>query len=116
MKNELVNEFDEYRSRMNEKILNADNLILKRIFNLDARAFEEGALPVKTKEMLGLVASMVLRCDDCVKYHLGKCHEVGMSTAEVFEVMAIANLIGGTIVIPHTRRAAEYWEALNENE
>jgi len=116
MNKELVSEFDAYRSKMNEKILDADNLILKRIFNLDSRAFEEGALPTTTKEMLGLVASMVLRCDDCVRYHLGKCHELGMSKAEVFEVMAIANLIGGTIVIPHTRKAAEYWEALSEAE
>jgi AhpD family alkylhydroperoxidase len=67
---------------------------------------------VKTKEMLGLVASMVLRCDDCIKYHLGKCKEVGATTEEIYEVFAIANLVGGSIVIPHTRRAAEFWEEL----
>lgn len=114
MENNPVEEFNAYRSRMNEKILDADNLVLKRLFNLDSRAFEEGALPANTKEMLGLVASMVLRCDDCVKYHLGKCHELGIGSKEIFEVFAVANLVGGTIVIPHTRRAAEYWEALEK--
>lgn len=114
METNLVTEFNDYRERMNEKILDADNLVLKRLFNLDTRTYEEGALPTRTKEMLGLVASMVLRCDDCVKYHLGKCHELGLSTAEVFEIFAVANIVGGTIVIPHTRRAAEYWEALTK--
>lgn len=108
-----VDDFNAYRTRMNEKILNADNLVLKRLFNLDTNTYADGALSVKTKEMLGLVASMVLRCDDCVKYHLGKCHEEGVSTAEIFEVFAVANIVGGTIVIPHTRRAVEYWEELS---
>jgi len=110
----LVNDFEAYRSRMNEKILDGDNKVIKRIFNLDTNAFNEGALDKKTKEMLGLACSMVLRCDDCIKYHLGKCHEVGITTTEINEVYAIANLIGGTIVIPHLRRAVEYWEALQE--
>ncbi|HYG14172.1 MAG TPA: carboxymuconolactone decarboxylase family protein [Bacteroidia bacterium] len=108
----LVEDFNDYRARMNEKILGADNLVLKRLFNLDTQTYSEGVLPVKTKEMLGLVASMVLRCDDCVKYHLGKCHDEGITTAEIFEIFAVANIVGGTIVIPHTRRAAEYWEEL----
>ncbi len=108
-----VSEFNAYRERMNETILDADNLVIKRLFNLDTRTYEEGALPTRTKEMLGLVASMVLRCDDCIKYHLGKCFEQGMSKAEIYEIFAVANIVGGTIVIPHTRRAAEYWEALN---
>lgn len=90
----------------------ADNLVLKRLFNLDTNTYAEGALPVKTKEMLGLVSSMVLRCDDCVKYHLEKCYENGVTTPEIFEVFAVANIVGGTIVIPHTRRAVEYWEEL----
>jgi AhpD family alkylhydroperoxidase len=107
-----VLEFNEYRSKMNAKILESDNLVLKRMFNLDTQTYQPGALDVKTKEMLGLVASMVLRCDDCIKYHLGKCYEEGLTKEEVFEVFAIANLVGGTIVIPHTRRAVEYWEAL----
>lgn len=112
----LIEEFQEYRSKMNEKILNADNKVMKRIYSVDTLAYQEGALSVKTKEMLGLVSSMVLRCDDCIKYHLEKCFEQGITTEEVFEVFSIANLVGGTIVIPHTRRAVEYWEALNQEE
>lgn len=109
---DIVDSFNEYRSKMNESILSADNKVLKRIFNLDTNAYAEGAVDVKTKEMLGLACSMVLRCDDCVRYHLGKCYEIGVTKEEVFEVFAIANLIGGTIVIPHLRRAVEFWEAL----
>ncbi len=108
----IVKEFNDYRSRMNEKILAADNLNIKRLYNLDTNTYKEGALSVKTKEMLGLISSMVLRCDDCIRYHLGKCHEVNLTTEELFEIFAIANLVGGTIVIPHTRRALEYWEEL----
>lgn len=110
--NHLIKEFDEYRAKMNEVILGKQNKVINRLFNLDTNTYAEGALDVKTKEMLGLVASMVLRCDDCIKYHLGKCYEQGLSTDEVYEVFAIANIVGGTIVIPHTRRGAEYWEAL----
>jgi AhpD family alkylhydroperoxidase len=108
-----VKEFNDYRSKMNDLLMSKDNLVLKRLFNLDTNTYAEGALSVKTKELLGLVASMVLRCDDCIKYHLGKCKEQGCTTEEVYEVFAVANIVGGTIVIPHTRRAAEYWEALN---
>jgi AhpD family alkylhydroperoxidase len=108
-----VEEFNAYRAKMNEKILAQDNLVLKRLFNLDTNTYEEGALSTQTKEMLGLVASMVLRCDDCIKYHLGKCKEQGVSTAQVYEIFAVANIVGGTIVIPHTRRAVEYWEELD---
>ena len=112
----IVQEFNEYRSRMNEKILGESNLTLKRFFNLDSIAYQDGALDQKTKELLGLVASMVLRCDDCIRYHLGTCYELGVNRQEVFEVFAIANLVGGSICIPHTRRAVEYWEALeNQN-
>lgn len=110
-----VKEFNEYRAKMNEKILSADNTVLKRLFNLDTNTYAEGALPVKTKELLGLVASMVLRCDDCIKYHLEKCKDNNVSTAEVFEVFAVANIVGGTIVIPHTRRAVEFWEELQKD-
>ncbi len=109
---DLVNDFNDYRARMNERILGADNLVLKRLFNLDTNTYQDGALSTKTKEMLGLVASMVLRCDDCVKYHLGKCYELGVTRDEVFEIFSVANIVGGTIVIPHTRRAVEYWDAL----
>jgi AhpD family alkylhydroperoxidase len=108
----LVDNFNTYRSRMNDKILNSDSLILKRIFNLDTNAYAEGSLDVKSKELIGLTCSLVLRCDDCVKYHLGKCKEIGLSTAEVNEAMGVATLVGGTIVIPHLRRAFEYWEEL----
>src|SRR6478736_8900606 len=108
----LVRQFNEYRSKMNEKILAADNLIIKRLFNLDTNAYEEGALDTKSKELIGLTCSLVLRCDDCVKYHLGKCKEINLTTAEVHEAMGVATLIGGTIVIPHLRRAFEFWDEL----
>lgn len=111
-----VEDFNEYRAKMNEVILGKDNLVIKRLYNLDTQTYMEGALSVKTKEMLGLVASMVLRCDDCIKYHLGKCREQGCSTDEVYEIFAVANIVGGTIVIPHTRRAAEFWEELNSDK
>jgi AhpD family alkylhydroperoxidase len=107
-----ISEFNEYRTRMNELILGKQNKVISRLFNLDTNTYAPGALPSKTKEMLGLVASMVLRCDDCIRYHLGKCHEAAVTTAELYEIFAMANIVGGTIVIPHTRRAAEYWEAL----
>ena len=109
-----VTEFNDYRQRMNEKILAADNKVIKRFFNLDTNTYQAGALAVKTKEMLGLACSMVLRCDDCIKYHLGKCYEEGINDEEIYEVFAIANLIGGSIVIPHFRRAVEYWDILKE--
>lgn len=110
----LVTQFNDYRSKMNEKILASDNLIIKRIFNLDTNAYKEGALDVKSKELVGLTCSLVLRCDDCVKYHLGKCKEVGFTTAEVHEALGVATLVGGTIVVPHLRRAFEYWEELEK--
>ncbi len=110
----LINEFNEYRERMNTVILSKNNLVMKRLWNLDTNTYEEGALEKKTKEMLGLVASMVLRCDDCIKYHLGKSHELGVTTGQMYEIFAVANIVGGAIVIPHTRRAAEYWEELQK--
>ncbi len=109
---DLVKEFNEYRVRMNEVILSKNNLVMKRLWNLDTNTYEEGVLNKQTKEMLGLVASMVLRCDDCIKYHLGKYFELGITTEQLYEIFAVANIVGGTIVIPHTRRAAEYWEEL----
>lgn len=108
----LIEEFNEYRSKMNEKLLSDPNKVVKRIFNLDTNAYAEGALDVKTKELLGLVASTVLRCDDCVKYHLETCYKNGVTKEEMMETMGIATLVGGTIVIPHLRRAYEFWEAL----
>lgn len=109
-----VEEFNAYRSKMNEKIMAADNKVLKRIFNLDTNAYAEGTLDIKTKELIGLTCSMVLRCDDCIKYHLGKAKEANISDEQIIEAMAIANLVGGTIVIPHLRRAMEYLEELNK--
>lgn len=101
---------------MNKQILDSDNLLLKRIFNLDTNAYAPGGeLDVRTREVIGLTCSLVLRCDDCVRYHLGRCHEIGFKTEEVQEAMGVATLIGGTIVIPHLRRAFEYWGALQEN-
>lgn len=109
---DLVKDFNDYRAKMNEVILSKNNKVINRLFNLDTNTYAEGALPVQTKEMLGLVASMVLRCDDCIKYHLGKCNDEGVTTEQMYEIFAVANIVGGTIVIPHTRRAAEYWEEL----
>lgn len=115
MKTNSVETFNAYRRKMNEKLLAApNNKVIKRIFNVDTNAYMDGALNVKTKEMLGLVASMVLKCDDCIYYHLEKCYNEGVSTGEMMEVFGIANLVGGTIVIPHTRRAMEFWEELSE--
>ena len=110
-----IKEFNDYRAIMNEKLLADDNKVIKRIFNLDTNAYLEGALDVRTKELLGLVASAVLRCDDCIKYHLETSYKNGITKAEMMEAMSIATLVGGTIVIPHLRRAYEFWEAL-ENE
>ena len=93
-----------------------DNKIIKRIFNLDTNAYAAGALDIKTKELLGLVASAVLRCDDCIKYHLETSHKEGVTKAEMMEAMGIATLVGGTIVVPHLRRDYEFWEALESNE
>lgn len=110
-----ADEFNQYRQKMNDRLLGAENnKIIKRIFNVDTNAYMDGALSVKTKEMLGLVSSLVLRCDDCIRYHLLRCHENGVTEDELFEIMGIANLVGGTIVIPHTRRAIEFWDDLNQ--
>ena len=111
---DLIQEFNEYRSKMNEKLLADNNKIVKRIFNLDTNAYAPGALDVKTKELLGLVASAVLRCDDRIKYHLETSYKEGVTREEMMEAMGIATLVGGTIVVPHLRRAYEFWEALEE--
>ncbi len=110
----LIDEFNTYRTRMNDRIMDTADTNIKRFMALDTTSYADGALNVKTKEMLGLVASMVLRCDDCIKYHLGKCYDEGVNNAEMNEIFMIANLVGGSIVIPHYRRALEYWEELNK--
>ena len=107
-----VEQFNEIRARQNEKVLAADNKVLKRIFSLDTLTYQDGKLDAKTKELIGLTTSLVLRCDDCVKYHMGKCVELGFNKGQIIEAMSVANLVGGTIVIPHLRRAIEYLEDL----
>lgn len=111
-----IEAFNAYREKMNAKILDDNNKVIKRIFNLDTNAFKAGALDVKTKELLGLVASLVLRCDDCVKYHLETCYKEGLTKEQVNESLSIATLVGGTIVIPHLRRAFEFWEELESQD
>jgi AhpD family alkylhydroperoxidase len=102
---ERLESFRKFREEMNARILEADNLEIKRFFALDTRAYEAGALPVKTKELLGLVASLVLRCDDCVTYHVVRCREEGVSRPEFLEAFNVALVVGGSITIPHLRRA-----------
>ncbi len=106
--------FRHFREKQNAAILAAGNLTVKRFFALDARAYEEGALPARTKELMGLVASLVLRCDDCVTYHLVRCREEGVSDAELFDAFSVALVVGGSIVIPHLRRAVARLEELPE--
>lgn len=108
-----LEEFRRFRERMNERILEAGNLEIKRFFALDTRTYEPGALDAKTKELLGLVASMVLRCDDCVTYHVVRCKEEGVSDEEFFETFSVGLVVGGSIVIPHLRRAVDTLDALN---
>ena len=112
---DIVDDFNAYRSKMNDRILEDNNKLIKRIFNLDTNAYMAGALDVKTKELLGLVASTVLRCDDCIKYHLESSWKEGLKREELMEALGIATLIGGTIVIPHLRRAYEYLDAIEAN-
>jgi AhpD family alkylhydroperoxidase len=105
-----IEEFNAYRSKMNEKILASDNLVIKRFFNLDTNTYAEGHLSIKVKEMMGLACSMVLRCDDCIKYHIEKCKEAGVTDAEMYEIFSVSMIVGGSIVIPHLRRAVEFLE------
>jgi len=112
--NDRVEQFNQYRQKMNERLLATDNRVLKRMFSLDSLTYAEGgALDVKSKELMGLVASLVLRCDDCVSYHIGKAVEVGASHDEIIESMSIGLVVGGTIVIPHMRRAVEFLDEVS---
>lgn len=106
--------YRSFRERMDERILEHDNLDVRRFFALDDRVYREGALPGSTKELLGLVASMVLRCDDCITYHLIRCREEGLDEEEIFEAFGVALVVGGSIVIPHLRRAVEVFDELSE--
>lgn len=110
---ERLEEFREYRERMNDRILASGHLGIRRFFALDARAYEDGALDARTKEMLGLVASLVLRCDDCISYHLIRCREEGIGNKELFDALGVGLVVGGSIVIPHLRRAVELLEELS---
>jgi AhpD family alkylhydroperoxidase len=112
--NSSLTEFRAFRERMNDIIRDAGNLTINRFFALDGRAYEAGALGVKTKEMLGLVSSLVLRCDDCVTYHVVRCKEEGVTREEFLEVFAIGLVVGGSICIPHLRRAMARLEELSE--
>ena len=107
-------DFRAFREKMNAEILGEDNLVINRFFNLDGRAYEAGALDVKTKELLGLVASMVLRCDDCITYHVVRCQEEGITREQAFEAFSVGLVVGGSIVIPHLRRAVARWTELED--
>jgi AhpD family alkylhydroperoxidase len=111
-----VQEFNEFRSKMNKRILEVDNRAIKRFFGVDTLTYEPGTLDAKTKEMLGLVASMVLRCDDCISYHIQQCKQEGVTDGEMFDILSVALVIGGSIVIPHLRRAVEFLDELNAQE
>jgi AhpD family alkylhydroperoxidase len=111
-----IADFNQFRSRMNDAILGAGNLTINRFFALDHRAYEPGALGTRTKEMLGLVSSMVLRCDDCITYHIVRCHEEGVTPEEFQEIFAVGLVVGGSIVIPHLRRAMARLEELELDE
>mgnify|MGYP006281497293 FL=1 len=109
-------DFWQEREEMNKKIYEADNLEIKRFFNLDTNVYKDGALSTKTKEMMGLASSMVLRCDDCIRYHVDRCFEEGVSKEEFYELFSVALIVGGSIVIPHLRRAVKRLEELFEGE
>ncbi len=111
-----IEAFTAFRQRMNERILAEPNQVLRRFFALDSQAYQAGALDVKTKELLGLVASLVLRCDDCISYHVAQCSEAGVRRDEMFEAFSVGLVVGGSIVIPHLRRAVDFLEGLERGE
>jgi AhpD family alkylhydroperoxidase len=113
---DTLEEFRRYREKMNKRILAADNLNIRRFFALDTRAYEKGALDVKTKELMGLVASTVLRCNDCIAYHVIRCVQEGVSDAELFEALNIALIVGGSITIPHMRRAVDVLDQCRQKQ
>ena len=109
-----VRQFTEFRKRMNERILAEPNQVVRRFFALDTQTYQAGALDVKTKELLGLVASLVLRCDDCISYHVAQCKEAGVERDEMFEAFSVGLVVGGSIVIPHLRRAVDFLDRLEQ--
>ena len=115
MADSRVEGFQSERERLNEIVMDYADLSIKRFWSLDSQVYRKGALPPKTKEMLGLVASFVLRCDDCITYHIVRCHEEGVTESELAEALNIGLVVGGSITIPHLRRAVEAWNELKEN-
>ena len=111
-----VKAFTEFRQRMNKRILDEPNQVVRRFFALDTQTYQAGALDVKTKELLGLVASMVLRCDDCISYHVAQCKDAGVTREEMFEVFSVGLVVGGSIVIPHLRRAVDFLDRLEAGD
>ena len=111
-----IGEFTAFRKRMNERILAEPNQVVRRFFALDTQTYQAGALDVKTKELLGLVASLVLRCDDCISYHVAQCKEAGVDRDEMFEAFSVGLVVGGSIVIPHLRRAVDFLDRLEQGE
>lgn len=111
-----MDEFDRYRAEMNEKLLGSNHLGIKRFFALDTQAYENGALDKRTKELLGLVASTVLRCDDCITYHIKQCVGAGITRAEFLDAFNVALVVGGSITIPHLRRAMDRLDQVLENQ
>ena len=111
-----VKAFTEFRQRMNKRILDEPNQVVRRFFALDTQTYQAGALDVKTKELLGLVASMVLRCDDCISYHVAQCKEAGVNRDEMFETFSVGLVVGGSIVIPHLRRAVDFLDRLEQGD
>ena len=116
MSDDRLRQFTEFRKRMNERILAEPNQVVRRFFALDTQTYQAGALDVKTKELLGLVASMVLRCDDCISYHVAQCREAGVNRDEMFEAFSVGLVVGGSIVIPHLRRAVDFLDKLEQGE
>ena len=114
--NDRVAEFTAFRKRMNERILAEPNQVVRRFFALDTQTYQAGALDVKTKELLGLVASLVLRCDDCISYHVAQCRVAGVNRDEMFEAFSVGLVVGGSIVIPHLRRAVDFLDQLETGE
>ena len=116
MSGDRVKEFTEFRQRMNERILAEPNQVVRRFFALDTQTYQAGALDVKTKELMGLTASMVLRCDDCISYHVAQCKDAGVTRDEMFEAFSVGLVVGGSIVIPHLRRAVDFLDRLEQGE
>ena len=111
-----IEAFTAFRKRMNERILAEPNQVVRRFFALDTQAYQAGVLDAKTKELLGLVASLVLRCDDCISYHVAQCREAGVNRDEMFEAFSVGLVVGGSIVIPHLRRAVDFLDRLEQGD